>query len=573
MKTDLIKRPTGGIDGILNYASRHPYIMTIILSLLMIPFCFGQKEYVTLTSLIFIAVLFVIVSFFAFVVFDKEEALSTRMILFVTILAAATGSVIFIYANEFNIACIFISAVVVLALIGIILYINKSLNTRNLIILIMVAGFVLRLCYVLYTTSNDRQHDVGFFNWTWGHANYIEYWYNNGLKLPDFDVRMIWQYYHPPLHHMIMALLLKALTMLGVEYDKATAALQILPLMYSTMCVVCSYKIFKRVNLKGVALVTATAIICFHPTFTIMAGSYNNDILSVLFILLAVIAALKWYDKSTMKNIIPVAVFIGLGMMTKLSVWMVAPAVAYLFIVVLIKCKEKFVSLFAQYCVFGVICVPLALWWQVTNLIKWNVPLTYVPYLSKTDAQNLGNLSVFKRLFDFGNGQLSTVYDCFTGYGAAYNEYNPTIGLFKTATFDEGTNQINDTFFPSISVTGPMLFWLGVVVFLIGAIAFIVAMTSKKCPLTIHHRVFYSIIFVVFVVSYYAFCFEFPFTCTQNIRYCVPLIPLCAMGVGYLVQALNTDSTKAKSARYSIVALCSLFCVMSAIVYIQVGIA
>ena len=49
---------------------------------------------------------------------------------------------------------------------------------------------------------------------------------------------MIWQYYHPPLHHWLMALLLRILTVCGMEYDKACQSLQILPMLYYTLIMV-----------------------------------------------------------------------------------------------------------------------------------------------------------------------------------------------------------------------------------------------------------------------------------------------------------------------------------------------
>ena len=70
------------------------------------------------------------------------------------------------------------------------------------VILILTAGFLLKLVYVLYTGIGTRQHDVhSFTDSTNGHAGYIRYLYTYG-HLPDFDPRQEFQFYHPPLHHM-----------------------------------------------------------------------------------------------------------------------------------------------------------------------------------------------------------------------------------------------------------------------------------------------------------------------------------------------------------------------------------
>ena len=71
------------------------------------------------------------------------------------------------------------------------------------VILILTAGFLLKLVYVLYTGIGTRQHDVhSFTDSTNGHAGYIRYLYTYG-HLPDFDPRQEFQFYHPPLHHIL----------------------------------------------------------------------------------------------------------------------------------------------------------------------------------------------------------------------------------------------------------------------------------------------------------------------------------------------------------------------------------
>ena len=74
------------------------------------------------------------------------------------------------------------------------------------VILILAAGFLLKLVYVLYTGIGTLQHDVhSFTDSTNGHAGYIRYLYTYG-HLPDFDPRQEFQFYHPPLHHILSAL-------------------------------------------------------------------------------------------------------------------------------------------------------------------------------------------------------------------------------------------------------------------------------------------------------------------------------------------------------------------------------
>lgn len=555
------------IETFIKAISKHPYITTMLLCLFFTPFCLGGQEYITTGSLVCFGGVTVLLLMCFHVMLKSGGETAQSMILF-GISAVAVCSSIYLFHTTKSVKFVFFPSVVLLAFFGYVFHINKCLNTKTLCLLIMSAGVMLRLCYVLYTLSTDRQHDVGYFNWNWGHANYIEYWYKNGLKLPDFDVRTIWQYYHPPFHHMIMAVFLKLLTAFGVEYTKACEALQMLPFMYSSLCMIASYKIFRIVKVKGLGLIIATSIIAFHPTFIILAGSFNNDVLCTLFVLLSIVTAFRWYKNPTLLNIVYVALTIGLGMMTKLSAWMVAPPVAFIFLYVFVKDIKNFKKYILQFLLFALICVPTALWWQVRNLIAFDVPLTYVPNLGEASNQYLGNLSAATRIFTIGDN-LDSVFVNFVGMGSSFNDYNPIISLFKTATFDEGLNQINDINFPQVAVTGPILFYVGIIVAVISTVAFLYFMISKKSDLNIVQRVFFIALYCIYFFSYYSFCFGFAHVCTMNIRYCVPLIVLGAMGMGMLINSLKTDTTAKKVMKYSCVGISIFFCVMSCILYTQ----
>ena len=561
------------MERLLHRLAKHPYLSIVAMCLLLFFFGFCEKKNLTVGSYLYAGTVSLLI--FAGLAFIGKigKDLKENLIIFLFAAVFSGVSLYLIYYTGNSIALMLWLFLFIMALFAVVLKALGQLTTRTLIMLMIAAGIVLRFVYVLYTDSGSRQHDVGFWNWTWGHANYIEYWYQNGLKLPDFDVRSIWQYYHPPLHHWLMALLLKLLTLFGMEYETACQALQILPMTYSAVILAVCYRIFRHIRLSGLPLVVAMGILCFHPTFVLMGGFFNNDILCVLLMLLSVMFALRWYKEPTLKRIIPIALSIGLGMMTKLSAWMPAPAIALLFLYVFVKNIKAWKRFLGQFALFGVICAPLGLWWQIRNYFAFGVPITYVPYLSEQDAQYCGNMSAVKRLFDFGNGQLSYVYMAFTdpNFGAPYSEYNPTLGLIKTSLFGEGQNGISDIHFPQIAVTGPILFWIGVILGVLCFVSFVVMMIRRDSGLDGMSRVFFSVFAATMLISFYSFCFKFPFTCTMNIRYCVPLIPLCAMGLGLLLSRFSGKSLKEKILRYTSIGLTAAFALMTCIVYTQIG--
>lgn len=559
---------------IFDKLARHPFISVAVMCILLYPFGFCEASGFTTGSYIYGGVVLFVIFALLILLGKIGKNLTEMVVIYLVCVGFAVGGLLLIYGYHNSPVLILWLALALLAVFVALLRMTGNLSTRNFIILMIAAGIMLRFAYVLYTHSNDRQHDVGYFNWNWGHANYIEYWYKNGLKLPDYDVRLVWQHYHPPLHHWLMAWFLRIQTDLGVEYDVACQGLQFLPLLYSSLTTVVCYRIFRYAKLKGMPLVVTMAIICFHPTFVLMGGFFNNDMLCVLLMMLSIMFTLKWVKKPTLLNIIPIALSIGLGMMTKLNAWMVAPAVAVMFLYVFIKNIKKWLKFLGQFAVFGAICAPLGLWWPLRNYFgEYKIPLTYVPFLSEADPQYCGNMSWTDRFFDFGHGQTSFVYDAFTdpNFGAPYNEFNPTVGLVKTSLFGEGQNAISDVHFPQLGSTGPMLFWVGVVLAALCVVAFIVMMISKKSGLNGISRIYFSLTALTMLASYYYFCIKFPFTCTMNIRYCVPLIPLFAMGLGLLLQRFSGDTKPQKILRYASYALVACFVLMTLIVYSQVG--
>ena len=566
MKNKLERTP----QGLFNVLRRHPYLFTILICGLLVPFGYADRDQLTTGSFIYLGIVLGASVLLAIWLFNIGKTVTLNLLLSGTAAAGAAFVMLVIGTVENKVLAIALTAVIVAACVIAALRLTDRLDDASVIAVLILLGIAIRFVYVLYTSYKDRQHDVGYWNFTWGHANYIEYWYNNGLKLPDFDVRTIWQYYHPPFHHWLMAGLLKLLTALGVPYLTAAEGLQMLPMLYSSLTLIVSYRIFRMISLKGAPLIMAMAVLCCHPTFIIFGGSFNNDMLLMLLMTSSVMWALRWYREPKLRNIIPLALCVGLGMMTKLSGWVVAPAIAFLFLLVLIKNIRKPMRYIGQYALFGVVSVPLGLWWQARNLLLFNVPLTYVPEISQSSSQYIGNISTAERLFSFVGDQLSHVYFAFVAYGAPYNEYNPTLGLFKSAIFDEGQNSITAEHFPQITVTAPVLFWLSVVLFIVAFVCFVVMMIKKSKVISGVERVFFSLLFAVNAVSYYLFCFAYPQTCTMNIRYAMPLITLCVTGLALFIQSRG-DSKPARWFRRIMYGISGAFCAMSCLMFIQLS--
>ncbi len=447
------------------------------------------------------------------------------------------------------------------------LAVTRQMTAHRAVLLLFAAGFVLRLGYILYTDIDVRQHDVNSFGSGVGHAGYIEYLLNN-KHLPDFDPTSVWQFYHPPLHHALAALWLDIMTKAGMAWQRALESIQFLTAFYSCCCLVISYRIFRFMNLKGAGLVCATALMAFSPTFLIFSGSINNDVLSVTFLLAALLAALKWSRSGSWAHILQIAVFIGLGMSTKMSVGILAPAIAAMFLWKLIQKGSRKGRLIAQYAVFGVVCIPLGLWWNVRNALLYGSPLSYVPMLAEDSYMYVGNYSLFERFFIPLKDAWSSE---FMLWGPVY-EYNAWAGLLKTSVFGE---YILTNFNPAVNGFSDVLVLVNLALALFAAALLIRYTFSKRSPFDLSQRLLVSGNYLAILLSYLAFCYKFAHTCTMNIRYASPLILLSALVLGLAIGASPRKQEKvgAKVLSWTAIGLTGVFCVFSSAVYVLLGTA
>ena len=144
---------------------------------------------------------------------------------------------------------------------------------RRVSLLLLGTSFLLKFFYVCYTPITRRQHDVGKFGDADNHAGYITYLLQHH-QLPDFDPRGHWQFYHPPLHHMISALWLwLSEHVFGISNAAAQESLQTLSLFYAMAIVITAYRILRHFRLEGMALYAPLAVVAFHPGFILFSGT------------------------------------------------------------------------------------------------------------------------------------------------------------------------------------------------------------------------------------------------------------------------------------------------------------
>ena len=530
------------LNSFISIIKSHPFITAAIMCFCCIPLT--GKTITPGAPVISAVILFSICSVFSLYVCEFIAEKSRKSMRLCLILISAALSALFGYM----LSCAFAPGLVVLnaglafvaAAAGYFIA-TKKIDSQKAIILIFIAAVIFRLAYIMIISIKIKQHDVYSLEEKKGHLGYIGYLvFHNAL--PDIDVRTVNQFYHPPLHHIIAAIWVKFQNGIGIDSDNIWENIQLLTMFYSCCCMIICYKIFRLLGLEGKGLVIAFAIIAFCPTFIIMSGSINNDILCLTLMLASLLNTLYWYKSRNFGRIICIAVCVDCAMMAKLSGWMVAPAIAAVFIYAFFKDIRHWKKYLIQYSVFLCVCVPLALWWGIRNYITHEVPITYIWELSERSGQYIGDIPVVKRLFDFNPNQFKHIGDQFIQYEAGYNEYNPLIALFKTSVFDE---TFTKTFYPAVAGIDKILFWSAVILGLTGFASMIYSFIKDK-KLSFIHKLFIGILYGVIMGSYYIFCIRFPQVCTQNIRYAVPVIVIGAYFVGRLVMNM-LSSTKMRT--------------------------
>ena len=441
---------------------------------------------------------------------------------------------------------------ILIAAFAVYLKIKGRMSFEAKIFLIFLAGFALRLIYVLYTDISTRQNDIGIFeegSYNLYHSGYILF-VRDKMTIPSIDVTTAGQFYHPPFHYIVCAAFLKIYELfLGGRHNYE--ALQILTLCYANISAIVTYKMLKIFDLDEGTLLPSALIISFFPEFILLSGSINNDSLSVMLTFLSLYAALRWYKDSGRKELILSALFAGLAMMTKLSAGLIAFPLAVLFLARFIgsdgKGKLKTVGNAA---IYGAIAIPLGIWFQIRNFILFNVPLGYV-LRSDNPYQDISRYSVFDRLFGL---YPVPIEDFFMNLGSdGEQDYNTTIALIKSALFGEWN--FRDSM--AQALTGYFLLWVFVALILFVLAGFIYVLVTLRKRKTSVMEISMAVLFVTELVSYTMFALKYPHICSMNFRYTVPLI-IC--GTFFAARAASCNDMSKKVYKVLSIAFAVLTC-------------
>ncbi len=452
-------------------------------------------------------------------------------------------------------------------------YIAGWFHKKDLVTFIMICGVLLRIGYMLYTGYSVRSHDVVGEN---GHEEYIMRLYEH-FQLPDSYER---QYYHPPLLHFLSAGVMKLFSLFTDNWEFLINTTKIVPTIASCACIPVCCRICRACGMSRVGVGVATAIISFHPTFFILSANINNDMLMVLLLFCAFLYTLKWYVSGCMKDIVILAIFIGLAMMAKLSGGMIAAVTGCVFLLVLIrtaKSREKGAvkRLFLQFGVFAAIAFPLGLWYSVRNFIKFGQPFGFVHNIGLSHPIYTGDISFGERFFAF------SLTDCLAE--PLCHPFRPDHRVWefmlKSSLFGEYT-------FAGPACLAATLVLIGFLLVLVSlaAMAYVLIRSAKnktypllQAPVGALGKWMLFLLWGSQLFSFISFNIGFPFACTMDFRYIVPTLLTGAAFIGFLYPEKKSETEVpvaagrttgfAAAVRCGVFVLAVLFCLVSAVFY------
>ena len=380
---------------------------------------------------------------------------------------------------------------------------------------------------------------------------------------------------------------------------------------------VLSYLIIKELFKERKSQLIAITFFTFSPIMIRFTASSNNDALLFFFITSTILFLIKFIKKQNYKNIIFIAVSIGLAMASKLSGALIAVPTAVVFVIFFIKfIKEKQFKNILLFVVFAAICFPLALFWPIYNYINYGQPLTYV-FSNLNQALAVPPTSYVDRfiIFDF-NQYFNSLYMQLWANGNVPQITNLYAAMLKSKIFGEfsyvGIASGFGVVLYAVNILLMALLTLGGVYFLIKlvrnrnfnliiAISFpivsyisFVFIYSKATPLIVlgigliaiyiffiikylknfknifistKYELLFSLIFLVFMVSYFTFQIQYPYTCTLDYRY----VAIFSLVGGYFVTRFLSGSSN-KAINIPIYVVLGIYLVSSYFMYIFVGI-
>lgn len=388
-------------------------------------------------------------------------------------------------------------------------------NTTSVVIFLL--GLLTRFIAMLHAYPLINQHDVeGKYNWM-GYAVHI---FNN-WSLPNSNR---FEYSQPPINSTLQAVVMKIFSPFirysKINYKYLYGSTRILSFIYSCITLFIIYKILEEFEIKKKMKNFVFAVMALYPGLVFMTTQYSNDNIAYLFFYLSLFLSIRWAKDKKLSTIILLALAIGVGMLTKISVGLIAFITGPMMLAVLIKEKDK-KKILTQLIIFAIIVFPIGLSYSIRNYVLFGQQIGSIYEVSGATVDlKKYNYSIVERFLSF---PIDRVVEKNNGIYHDFSEYNIWIDLIKTSTYDEfnfGNGLI--CIFLTILYFANIIFYIvgfiSVVITTINVIKMFMNKTSCDNPY-LNFKTICVMLFVLALFAYISFNVRYPYTCNSNYRY------------------------------------------------------
>jgi len=437
-------------------------------------------------------------------------------------------------------------------LIVLIAYIFEMHKTHKGFMLTLLAlGVWLRLSFIAILPYYAMCNDVGEFSAPYNifHSGYIQF-INFAGRLPYLDVREFGEWYHPPYYHYAASTVLDIQRYIIPARAENWEGIRSLTFLCSSLTLFFSYRITGHVGMTLAGRKAAVALLSFAPVFVIQAGNLNNDSMCFMFTVASLALILEWAKSGKYTSLVTAALAMGLAVGTKLSGAVAAPAILAVILGCVIKDLrgKRYARGIISPLLYGVISLPVGLWFYIRNLISFGVPLTYV-LRPNSDYMYLGDISFARKLIP---DTIVTAEDCFFRNGLEGNpDHSIPIVLCKTGLFNEAI--LRDQMVTS--VTGYILFLCFALIMILASVGLIYGVYLAVKKDRSFARCALILVVLVNVILYLRMNYDYPYACTMNMRYLLPTCMAGCIAVGDLYGLAASKSVLFKKALKVLIAV------------------
>ncbi|MBR1540341.1 MAG: phospholipid carrier-dependent glycosyltransferase [Clostridia bacterium] len=329
------------------------------------------------------------------------------------------------------------------------------------------------------------------------------------------------QFYHPPLNAFLSAVLLKSLDFTNFSVNLKIEALQLLPFIYSSITLIFIKKILDKFGISETSQIFVLLICVFNPISVIYSGCISNDALVNLFSIVSIYFLIKWYQDSNVKNILVLAITLGLGSITKHSILVNYAITGIVFLWKLKQQKNE--KLFTQYIIFAILLIPITFAYPIRNFILFGQKPFAVQPASKT--LYIGNFSLWEQYRPLDKTLLHSSF--------ALKDHNIFSNVLRTS--------VNPFWFLNHFIV-VIEYFVSIVLLLTSCIGIITLLQIQKENLHIKLSV---LVTSLWLFSFIMLNLTMPYSCSANARYVITPIIFLGIQLGFLLDYLKKFKLKA----------------------------